>query len=67
MKPILSDTLPPPRMPTNGRGGFDSKRSRISSSLATSMPTTRGLPFMAAGTATIEASLRWQVPKASLT
>ena len=43
------------------------QRSRISSSLATSLPTTRGLPFIAAGTATIEASLRWQVPKASLT
>ena len=40
------------------------------SSFATSRPTARGLPaaFIAAGTATIDASWSlWQVPKASLT
>jgi len=58
MKPILSEALPPPSIPRNGRFGCDKSSFRISSSFATSVPTTRGFPVIAAGTAYIEASFR---------
>ena len=58
MNPILSETLAPPRTPMNGRLGDDSNCPKMSNSLATNRPTTRGLPIIACGRATIDASLR---------
>jgi len=64
---ILSETLAPPSTTTKGLAGLAraSERNRIS--FSTRNPETRGLPASAVGTATIEASGRWQVPKASFT
>ena len=65
--PILSDTFAPPSTTTNGLAGFASASDKKRSSFSIRNPTTRGLPVIALGTATIEASGRWAVPKASLT
>ena len=69
MTAILSDTFLPPRIATNGRLGRAMASARYWISFSTRNPTTAGLPraFIATGTACMLASVRWQVPKASLT
>ena len=64
---ILSETLAPPITATYGCWGSPSKVSRIRSSFSTRKPIARRSGGNCSGTATIEASSRWQVPKASLT
>ena len=66
---ILSDTFLPPRIATNGRFGVAIASARYWISFSTRKPTTAGLPsyFIATGTPYMLASVRWQVPKASLT
>ena len=67
MTPILSETLAPPRMATNGRSGSFSVSPRNFNSFSIRKPMTRGLPAMTIGTVYIEALSRWAVPKASST
>ena len=69
MTSILSDTFLPPMIATNGRFGLPMASERYWISFSTRNPTTAGFPsfFMATGTACMLASVRWQVPKASLT
>ena len=64
---ILSETLAPPITETSGFFTSPSKFSRICSSFSTRNPSARLPGGNASGTATMEASSRWQVPKASLT
>ena len=64
MTPSLSDTLAPPRMPTNGLGGSLRRPSSTSTSRASSRPAAEG---SVRGGPTIEAWARWEAPKASLT
>ncbi len=66
MTAILSDTLAPPRIARKGRSGAEMASLRYLISLSTNSPATQGLPAILLGTSTIEASWRWQVPKASL-
>jgi hypothetical protein len=63
----LSETLAPPRMTTKGASGLASVSERYLISFSTRKPTSAGLALEARGTATMHASVRWQVPKASLT
>ena len=67
MTPILSETLDPPITAIIGGLGCLSKASRIRSSFSTRKPIPRDSGGNWPGTATIDASSRWQVPKASLT
>ena len=62
----LSETFAPPSTTTNGLAGLVSASLRNLISFSTRNPETLG-PFTALGTATMDASGRWQVPKASLT
>ena len=67
MTRILSETFAPPITATIGVLGWPSRVSRICSSFSTRKPMARRSGGKHSGTATIEASSRWQVPKASLT
>jgi hypothetical protein len=62
----LSLTFAPPRIATNGRGGCAIVSPRNFSSRESSSPATQGLGFIAVGSASMLASLRWLAPKASL-